>query len=403
MLFDEYEVETDDTELDQSDALMALNPSAGKPSSFLDQTSRTQYQLLGHEIIEQDIIKQFNNKRLPHGLIFSGAQGIGKSSFAFRLARFLLAQSYDELQKNLDSFDIFSPQTPDEPRSLIETLYISPEHPVSSLVASSGHPDLLVIERPVDEKTGERKNTLPVEDIRKIAPFLRKKPSVDNGWRIALVDDADLMTNNSQNALLKILEEPPEKSLLILIVSRIGVILPTIFSRTSHYNFMPLPSDILEDSIKDKLSAVPSALHSLLIDMAAGSLGRAMQLLDERSIIALSHLLEILNSLPNFQSQSIESFAEEYGSKKAQDSFMPVLKIFTEWLFASLIRQKSLGHPHLQGFLSSQDGLSHFYMAKKLDQLLNFEQEFRKDLMMYEQSYLDKRSLLYQFFEQFRR
>ena len=96
------------------------------------------------------------------------------------------------------------------------TLDIPTDDPVFAKVASGGHPDLLVVERQTDPKTGQIKSNLDVQTARKVVPFLRMTSS-DGGWRIVIVDDADLMNRNAQNALLKILEEPPQNTLLILV------------------------------------------------------------------------------------------------------------------------------------------------------------------------------------------
>ena len=97
-------------------------------------------------------------------------------------------------------------------------------------VASGGHPDLLTLERGFDEKRGKLREEIIVEDVRGVGNFLRLTPA-EGGWRIVVVDAADDLNRNAANALLKILEEPPRQSLLLLICHAPGRLLPTIRSR----------------------------------------------------------------------------------------------------------------------------------------------------------------------------
>src|SRR6202008_2029466 len=96
------------------------------------------------------------------------------------------------------------------------SLYLKPDHPVFRRVVSGGHADLLVVEREFDEKKGRLKQDISAESARKIAPFLRKT-AAEGGWRVVIVDGAEYLNRPSQNALLKILEEPPPKTALLLV------------------------------------------------------------------------------------------------------------------------------------------------------------------------------------------
>ena len=123
---------------------------------------------LGHQNIEKTLIDLINSDAMPHALIFSGQKGIGKSTMAFRLARYLLKHGTgDEVQDSLFG------DGPTEAHSLD----VSYEDPIFSKVVSGGHPDLLTIERSMDTKKGTRKANVDVETARKVTPFLRMTSS----------------------------------------------------------------------------------------------------------------------------------------------------------------------------------------------------------------------------------
>ena len=200
--------------------------NASAPTSSL-APPRENGEVLGHDIIEQSLLSLYNNDKLPHALIFAGPMGVGKTTMAFRVARFLL--KHGSADSNQDSLFGDAPAPP-------TNMHVPADDPVSHKVASGGHPDLRTIERPMDERKGTRKNSVDVETARTIAPFLRMSAS-EGGWRIVIVDEADTMNYFAQNAILKILEEPPPKALLILICNRLGAMIPTIRSRCRTFNF----------------------------------------------------------------------------------------------------------------------------------------------------------------------
>ena len=174
--------------------------------------------LSGHEPAEKELLSAFASGRLPHGLLITGPHGVGKATLAFRFARFLLSQGAAPSAGGL-----FAPAVP-------SSLALPPEHPVFRRVASSGHADLLTVERGIDPKRKRERTEIVVDDTRAIAAFLRLTPA-EGGWRIVVVDTADEMNRNAANAVLKILEEPPSRALLILVSDNPGRLLPTIRSR----------------------------------------------------------------------------------------------------------------------------------------------------------------------------
>src|SRR5206468_12355793 len=120
-------------------------------------------------------------------------------------------------------------------------LTLPPDHPVVRRIAAQGHPDLLVLERVADEK-GKVPMFIPVDMVRKTIGFFGSTAG-EGGWRVCIVDSADEMNAAGANAVLKILEEPPAKSLLLVVGHSPGRLLPTIRSRCRRIALRPLATE----------------------------------------------------------------------------------------------------------------------------------------------------------------
>lgn len=181
--------------------------------------------LIGHEQAANMLASAYRSGKLPHALILAGPVGIGKATLAFHLAHHLL--------KN--------PISGQAPTSL------AVPDPSSSLfrqIATGAHPSVLHLTRPLNDKTKSFKTVVTVDEIRKVSRFL-SLTSHDGSYRVVIVDPADDMNTNAANALLKNLEEPPARSLFILIVHATGSLLPTIRSRCQMVRLTPLDDESL--------------------------------------------------------------------------------------------------------------------------------------------------------------
>ncbi|WP_336294329.1 DNA polymerase III subunit delta' [Bartonella sp. CB169] len=181
--------------------------------------------IFGHEATLQFLAQMRKEGRLHHALLFEGKYGIGKATLAFHL-----------------SWNILSSQKSD---------FLQPEHTSTTWrqITQGCHPGLLHISRRFDLKTQKFKTGILIDDIRDIMHFLNQT-SQNGGWRIVIIDPADDMNRSAANAILKILEEPPAKTLFIIITHSIGKLLPTIRSRCQRISLKPLHNDEMKKVIR---------------------------------------------------------------------------------------------------------------------------------------------------------
>lgn len=330
MLFDDEDFEDDDMFQNESFEEKA-SLTTNDEDRFIDAAKA--HKIVGHTPIEKQLYELVSGVRPPQAFLFNGAMGVGKATMAFRLARFLLKPK----EHTMSMFG--EPETPADPFDIDKN-----DH-VFRLVASGAHPDLLCIKRPLDEKTGKLKQAVLVDDLRKIQPFLRLTASVDSGYRIVIIDDADTMTTASQNALLKILEEPPARALIILNTHKLSSIIPTILSRVQVINFPNLSNDEISETLRQHFPHLSQSQMSDIVMMAEGSLGRALSYAKEDSLLMLNSVAEILSHLPRIEWSKVQLLATALGVKESEDQ----LTVFYERIvqhMRGLIKEKMLMAPN---------------------------------------------------------
>src|SRR6202789_2992976 len=181
--------------------------------------------LFGHREAETALLNAYRSDRIPHAWLIGGAQGIGKATLAYRMARFVLAHR-DALAAGVQR---------------AETLWVDPSDPVARHVAAGVHGGLLTLERSLNEK-GVMRTVITVDETRETISFFGSTAAVE-GWRVCVVDTVDELNPNAANALLKILEEPPRQSLFLLVSHAPARVLPTIQSRCRKLMLRPLATD----------------------------------------------------------------------------------------------------------------------------------------------------------------
>lgn len=211
--------------------------------------------LFGHEAAEAFLAESYRSGRMHHAILIEGQEGIGKATLAFRFANHIISHP--------------------DPRQAPETIADpEPQSPVTRQIAAGASHNLLHVRRPVDEKTGKVKSVITVETVRKVGYFFGQTSGTGN-WRVAIIDPADDLNRNAANALLKILEEPPKRSLFLVLSHAPGRLLATIRSRCMGLKLQPLS---LTDM--DKALSTLGVRFDLQQNYAAteGSVARALML-----------------------------------------------------------------------------------------------------------------------------
>ncbi|MCW5745015.1 MAG: DNA polymerase III subunit delta' [Alphaproteobacteria bacterium] len=281
--------------------------------------------LVGHEAAERTLLAAFAGGKLPHAWLIAGPRGIGKATLAHRFARFLLAGD--------PGGGLFG-----GPTSLETDMTVSAVH----RVAAGGHPDLRLVQRSLNER-GRLRTEIVVEDVRELGQFMRLTPA-EGGWRVAVIDAADEMNRNAANAVLKILEEPPPRSLLLLVAHAPGRLLPTIRSRCRRLMLHALPEDTVVSLIGDYLPDVAVEERAALARLADGSIGRALALARAGGLELYGGMVALLAGLPSLDVAAAHAFADRVSRRGEEgDSDYRTVAFLLDWWLMSLIRHGAVG------------------------------------------------------------
>jgi DNA polymerase-3 subunit delta' len=271
--------------------------------------------LAGHGEAEQTLLQAYNSGRLPHAWLITGPAGIGKATLAFRFARFVLARANGE-----GGLFAAAPSPPD-------SLSVVESDPVFQRVASGGHADFMGVERSEDPKTGKMRTVISVDQTRGIGKFF-SLTAAEGGWRVVVIDSADEMNRNAANAALKVLEEPPAKSLLILVSHNPGRLLPTIRSRCRRLTLNPLADETVAELLTRYHPEAEDV--ELLSRLASGSIGRALSLAEEGGLALYHDLMGLLESLPELDTGALHGLGQR--AAKSDTAFHVLSDLLQEWL-----------------------------------------------------------------------
>src|SRR6266568_2422644 len=293
---------------------------ADPPDPAIAPAPRANPELLGHEAAESALRRLTESGRLPHALLLSGPRGIGKATLAFRLARFVLANGGGEgslggLFGDTDA----------------SGLAIAPDSGTFRRVASGGHADLLTVERAYDPRRRRLRSEIVVENTREIGAFLRLTPA-EGGWRVVIVDGADEMNRNAANALLKILEEPPRRALLLLVAHSAGRLLPTIRSRCRRLALAPLPPAIVRQLLMRYRPELPEPQAEALTALSGGSIGRALDLAAAGGVELYDSVLALLARDQGIDPAALHAFADRLARGESEEAYRAVEELVAQLL-----------------------------------------------------------------------
>jgi DNA polymerase-3 subunit delta' len=293
----------------------AADDDAGEPSP-----PRATNVLYGHADAERALLEAYQGGRLPHAWLIGGPAGIGKATLAYRMARFVLAHP--------------DPRAPAVQKA--NSLDVAADLPVARRVAAQAQGDLLVLERTINEKTGKLRQDIQVDDVRRSVTFFGSTAG-EGGWRLAIVDAVDELNSEGANALLKVLEEPPRRALLLLVSHSAARVLPTIRSRCRLLALRPLAADDVARAAAVATGRSPDDADIVAAaELAEGSVRRALALLDGDALDLRNGIIALLDRLPAVDPRALHALGDRLFGVEAA-TLAAFVDTVNAWLSARLI------------------------------------------------------------------
>lgn len=319
--------------------------------------------VFGHQVFETEFARLWDSRLLPHAFLIAGERGIGKATLAYKIARFVLNQRNDTLSSTalfdnkIDALDIVD-------------LNSDPETPESVKVINKCHPNLLIVERSTSVQTKRTRQNIVLEDVKGLDNFLHMTPN-DEGWRVIIIDAVDDMNINAANYILKLLEEPPQKVLFLIIAHNLGRVLPTIKSRCRKVLLNPLETEEMKIILNKFDFNKDEDFMNKACYLSEGSVSRALQIINgvgSDTITEISHLLGV-NAL--IDRNILEKTTDKWlriGRKQDNDRVYSILDFFIFWI------SKCLRDIAKQNNLTNQNNRSDIACIRSLIDRLGMEE-----------------------------
>lgn len=327
--------------------------------------------LVGQEAAEATFLAACRSGKLPHAWLIAGPPGIGKASFAYRIARYALNGGIEGPAQDAGP-SLFGDALP---ASTSDSLTVDPDSTVFRQVAAGSHPDLLSVERGINERTKKERSEIVVEDARRVAGFLHKTAS-GSGWRVVVIDSVDEMNRNAANAILKILEEPPANALLLLVSHSPGRLLPTIRSRCRLLRLSPLGEADMDQLLAHYLPEETGENRLLLTRLSEGSIGGALALHAAGGMALYRDLVGLLAGLPDLEARKLHAFAGRFERAGNEDAFQTAMSLLADWI-ARLARAKGLGQLPQPILAEEEPALRRLASLHSLDRWLELWEKVR--------------------------
>ena len=204
-------------------------------------------ELIGFEKEYSDLLKRYKSNNLPNSIIIHGLNGIGKRTFLNKLVKSILNI---EFKDNLDHH--------------------------LNLFKNNTHPNIKIIEKEIDSKTGKIKTNITIDQIRRLKTFLNSTSIIQNSSKIVIIDSADYLNISSANSMLKILEEPKDNTYIFLISNQISLLLPTIRSRCLKIKFNTHNLTNFTNIIKNNIDEISNEEINFYFELTYGSPGNTI-------------------------------------------------------------------------------------------------------------------------------
>ena len=277
--------------------------------------------LIGHGAAERQLIDAYLGPRMHHAWILGGPEGIGKATLAYRFARFVLANP-----------------VPARVPAGTASLAVPEDHPAARRIVAGSHPDLLALRRIAEAGKDRIPQDISVSAMRDIVRFFGSTAG-EGGWRICIVDAADDLNRSSANALLKLLEEPPPRSLFLIVAHMPGRLLPTIRSRCRMLHLQPLaPSEVAQGLATFDDIRLPETEAAAIAERADGSLRRALELAEGGQEGFAAEVDRLLAALPEPDPLAVHAVGDKLARR--DDA---LFELFVRMVLEHLHRQVAAG------------------------------------------------------------
>lgn len=289
--------------------------------------------LVGHQSAQEIFLHTYRSQSMPHSWLITGPRGIGKATLAFRMARLLLSQGFVPQSKTESEINLFETKPADEMViQQLDSFDIPINHPIFRRIQELSHSDLRVLRCALNEKTGKLRTEITIDQIRGAVEFLHMTPG-ESFWRVLIVDSADELNSNAANALLKILEEPRPRTVIILISHAPGRLLPTIRSRCRKLSLEPLPTEIIATQLKGCGVKLDEAELTLCVALAEGSIGRALEFTrNSTGQDIFQSITQILSTWPSYDPTYLYRLGDKFAGKGGEDQFYAAVFLLNWWL-----------------------------------------------------------------------
>lgn len=279
---------------------------------------RATFDLVGLDQQQDTLLEALRSGRMHHAWLLGGPEGVGKATFAYAAARFMLTG-----------------RDPGMRAAGAASLAVSPDLPSVRRILARAHPDLHLLARaPRADGKGFTTN-IPVAAVRRLLDRLVGSAG-EGGWRICIIDTVDDMDRAAANALLKMLEEPPPATLFLLVSHAPGRLLPTIRSRCRLLRFGPLSETDVARAVHSALAAASVTADDESLRRAAalaeGSVRRALRFAEAGTIKLVEALLSRLDALPEVEMRALLALADDVAGKAGEAQFALLLETVQGWI-----------------------------------------------------------------------
>lgn len=258
------------------------------------------------------------NGTVPHALLFTGIEGVGKQSAAVAFAMACNCAGGNSVKNPERVIN----RAANNHRTKIRPRISNPCGTCRTCrkIESDNHPDIIRL-RPSGA-------FIKIDQIRALCQTLAMKP-YEASMRVVLLFDAQTMNPSAGNALLKVLEEPPAGTILILVAIHTSDLLPTIVSRCRHIRFNPISKANMESILVDH-HGLDSGDANIIASMSGGSLSKALRMYRANWIKRRNWLINELNALSSVPISRLLAFGEQLAKDK--DALSDSLEIMKSWL-----------------------------------------------------------------------